>query len=164
MNDLFGDADSTDAPFLTTSDLTLVNNPNTSATLTPSDLTLVNNPNPVTTTAPNYAQDVATGIGLSNGLVGLTGNILNTAANAGNKVAGTYNAQGQFVPLAASSGAVNTPGQTSIFGGSTGASLTSPLASIGTGISSALSGVSPYLPWLIIAGIALVGLKAIKKL
>lgn len=140
---------------LTAADLTPVTQ-GASTTLTASDLTPItstqftadtgqivpaDNSNPL-----SWLQDLTAGV---NAAASATKSI-GSAITSLNPVAGTYNALGQFVPLANSKGVVATPGQTSIFG----TTVSNGLSSLGTSLSGALGSLSSFLP-LILIGVAI---------
>ena len=94
-----------------------------------------------------------------NSLAGAAKNVLG-AVNAANTpsrpTAGVYNSSGNFMPLPQNTTSVVSP---------SGKVLTPTVGSQVSGtLSSVFSSLTPYLPWLIVAGVALLAFKLVKKL
>lgn len=122
------------------------------------------NPAPTTSSTATTLNEVSQGTGILASLGNIAGSLFKTVSAP--NVAGTYNAQGQFVPLGSSSGLISVPGQTSILGNG----IASPYAasniasSIGTTLSSTLGSLTPLVPYLLIGAVILFVFKIGKKL
>lgn len=101
----------------------------------------------------------------ANALTSLAGKAVSLYTAAGTPPAFTYSpTTGQKIPLSQSAGIVATPQGQSSFGFGGGGTASNFGSQIGSTFSGVLGSITPYLPWIIVAAVAVFAFKLVKKL